>query len=645
MELDFGPDDEDRFFIVRDELLERFERWLDAQGHPVELRVDAELVLGFKWGYLDGHLGRWRTADLDELLLEIYPRKVVADRELAELTVPAVAGLLEFLDEEGLLVAGSDPLPRLLARLDALRGPFLEALGDASRYGLGKSLFGAMMADGVDLDDEGAVGGWIEAFNAGPREERDRLLGPAMVQMSAASQGRRRLRPVTLAPVVELEQAAREAPAMVRFARFVDYVTTPRKLTERGNLKLADARELLELLELADRLDETIGERTFKTRSSTELPTLDLTFRWARAARLVKVRKGELSATQAGRRLDRDVLQIVYQALHGLLELGVLAHRYREDPYGFGWYAGEVDAEVPVWLLELYEHGRLEIEDLAAETWELLLERFDLDDVPADKLAFHRRLVESGVRRILGQLQELGIVTLTDVDQVETSVGTEDRAGVVALTDLGIWAVQRMASVYLDAPVVGALVEVPAGELLRQATDMAEDAAGAELDAWVAHRDVADAASELVGALPGADDVAIGLAFGALLRIGAPAAPAVRTLHEDPRLGPYATVWLVDTLQIDAEDVRVDEVDRQVALLHSVLDLRGPHAVTIWLPLMLGVRSDTGRDAIAAAVEHLWRARSEAAGEVLDAIAAVHPDKPVAKAARKALFKLRSAGS
>jgi hypothetical protein len=645
VKLEFGPDDEDRFFVARDELLDRYERWLGVQGRSVELRADAELVLGFKWGYLDGHLGRWRTADLDELLLELYPRKVVADRELAALTVPAVAGLLEFLDEQGQLVLGSDPLPRLLARLDALRGPFLEALGDASRYGLGTSLFRAMMADGVDLDDEAAVGGWVEAFNARPREERDRVLGPAMAQMAAALQGRRRLRPVTLAPVVELEQAAREAAVMVRFARFVDYVTTPRKLTEKGNLKLADARMLLEVLELDDRLDETIGERTFKTKSSTELPTLDLTFRWARAARLVKVRKGELSVTQAGRRLDRDVLQTVYQALHGLLELGVLAHRYREDPYGFGWYAAEVDAEVPVWLLELYEHGRLDIEDLAAETWELLLERFDLDDVPADKLAFHRRLVESGVRRILDRLQELGIVTVTDVDQVETSVGTEDRGGGAGLTDLGVWAVQRMASVYLDAPVVGTLMEVPAGELLRQATDMAEDAARAELDAWIAHRDVADAAAELVAALPGADDVAIGLAFGALLRIGAPAPPAVSTLREEPRLGPYATAWLVDTLQIEAEQVRVDDVEGQVALLHAVLDLRGPHAVTIWLPLMLGVRSDTGRDAIATAVEHLWRARSAAAGEVLDAIAAVHPDKAVAKAARKALFKLRSAGA
>jgi hypothetical protein len=223
VDLEFGPDDEDRFFVARDELLDRFERWLDAQGRSAELRADRSWCWASSGAtYLDGHLGRWRTADLNELLLELHARKVVADRELAELTVPAVAGLLEFLDEEGLLAPGSDPLPRLLVRLDALRGPFLEALGGVSRYGLGKSLFGATMADGVDFDDDAAVGGWVEAFNAGPREERDRVLGPAIVQMSAALAGRRRLRPVTLAPVAELERAAREAPAMVRFARFVD---------------------------------------------------------------------------------------------------------------------------------------------------------------------------------------------------------------------------------------------------------------------------------------------------------------------------------------------------------------------------------------------------------------------------------------
>lgn len=100
-------------------------------------------------GYVGGHLGQWRTSDLDELLRELYPRKVLADRELMELTVPAVGGLLEFLDDQGLLVQGLDPLSKLLARLEALRDPFRQAFGDSSRYGLDTSLFGAMMADGV----------------------------------------------------------------------------------------------------------------------------------------------------------------------------------------------------------------------------------------------------------------------------------------------------------------------------------------------------------------------------------------------------------------------------------------------------------------------------------------------------------------
>jgi hypothetical protein len=41
LELEFGPDGEGRFFVARDELLGRFERWLEAQGRPIELSADA----------------------------------------------------------------------------------------------------------------------------------------------------------------------------------------------------------------------------------------------------------------------------------------------------------------------------------------------------------------------------------------------------------------------------------------------------------------------------------------------------------------------------------------------------------------------------------------------------------------------------
>lgn len=346
MDLQFGSDDEAGFAAARGELVGAFETWLRQGGRPPDLVSDAGLVLDLKWSHLDGDLGFWTVGHLNELLLELYPRKVSAGPELVDSTLPSLGALLEFLDDEGLLADSSDPPRRLRAALDQLSGPFREAMADRSKWGLAESLFGAMADDGVDPLDEGAREAWIGEFNAGSVEDRDEVLGPPMERMRRATVPLQRLRPVVLAPVEQLETAARSAPAMHRFVGLVEHVAEPRPLTDRGNLKLADARTLVEALDTGDVMDETIGERTFRTRSSTELTTLDLTFRWARAAGFVKVRKGRLSATQWGRSLGEDPLESAYRALLALMEVGVLTHRRGEDRYGFGWYAQDVDAEL-----------------------------------------------------------------------------------------------------------------------------------------------------------------------------------------------------------------------------------------------------------------------------------------------------------
>jgi hypothetical protein len=64
----------------------------------------------------------------------------------------------------------------------------------------------------------------------------------------------------------------------------------------------------------------------------------------------------------------------------------------------------------------------------------------------------------------------------------------------------------------------------------------------------------------------------------------------------------------------------------------------GPSAVVEML-------SDLGpADEQAAVVSRLWRVASPHVATVLQAVADVHPDKQVAKAARKAAFKLQSSG-
>ena len=49
---------------------------------------------------------------------------------------------------------------------------FVAAMGDASNFGLAKSLFSAASADGVDLGDPDGLQSWIAEFNARPEGAR-----------------------------------------------------------------------------------------------------------------------------------------------------------------------------------------------------------------------------------------------------------------------------------------------------------------------------------------------------------------------------------------------------------------------------------------------------------------------------------------
>ncbi|MEV4800433.1 hypothetical protein AB0K18_10495 [Nonomuraea sp. NPDC049421] len=75
---------------------------------------------------------------------------------------------------------------------------------------------------------------------------------------------------------------------------FTEWVGEGRKLTQTGKLTLSDARTLVALLKTGDEIDPKIGDRVFRTKSSTELPELNLIVEWAKATGLVRVVKGRL---------------------------------------------------------------------------------------------------------------------------------------------------------------------------------------------------------------------------------------------------------------------------------------------------------------------------------------------------------------
>ncbi|MEV6107808.1 hypothetical protein AB0M28_24360 [Streptomyces sp. NPDC051940] len=62
-----------------------------------------------------------------------------------------------------------------------------------------------------------------------------------------------------------------------------------RKPTQTGRIALTDARILIAHLDTGDKMDERIGDRMFRTKSSEELPRLNLLVEWFKAARLLRV--------------------------------------------------------------------------------------------------------------------------------------------------------------------------------------------------------------------------------------------------------------------------------------------------------------------------------------------------------------------
>jgi hypothetical protein len=237
--------------------------------------VPVSFALDYKWGYGDGHLGRWITADLTDLLINWFPRKVSVFAEEAERVTPSLQAFVDWLAEEGLLDPASDPPAALRATLERLTPSFLAAMDDPSRYGPAKSLVALMQSSGVDVTDQDAVSGFIGGFNELPEQERKRLL-PLPGEQAAPLE----FPPVRLASEAELAVAADAAPAVERLRRFTSWVGTGRKLTQKGRLTLADGKALVELLGTADAVDPVIGGEVFRTRSSAELPEVAVTLAW-----------------------------------------------------------------------------------------------------------------------------------------------------------------------------------------------------------------------------------------------------------------------------------------------------------------------------------------------------------------------------
>lgn len=248
-------------------------------------------------------------------------------------------------------------------------------------------------------------------------------------------------------------------------------------------------------------------------------------------------------------------------------------------------------------------------------------------------------------------LEPIGLVSYRPVDEAlmaeegaepEPPVDDEDvsRYGMVGLTPLGLYGVRaRMLEAGLDAPAVGDLADKGAEALLDGIAYFPEAAAGAETQMWLARREPAAAARELLAAARGTDR-------GAPLRrlrsqqalslVGPEAEDAVREVLDDAELGGLARVWLAEHGASDVPPppesmifwLAIDTIAAQLDADGEPDELQG---------LVAGL---TGRHS--GFFDAAWRVDHPATADVLEAMGRLHPDKKAAKEARKAAFKARS---
>ena len=120
-------------------------------------------------------------------------------------------------------------------------------------------LAAAMSADGVELHDQAAVDAWIAEFNALPYDERAVIVTDDVLDEATA------VAAVELPEEDTARASAAQSPLLGQVRGLVDFLGAGRKLTQTAKLTLADARQLVTLLDTGDRFDPVVGDRIFKT--------------------------------------------------------------------------------------------------------------------------------------------------------------------------------------------------------------------------------------------------------------------------------------------------------------------------------------------------------------------------------------------
>jgi hypothetical protein len=474
----------DAYLAARELLLRRCGAWAEANGLAMSPPL-AEALLDSRHFSSDGRLGYWTPAQVSRALLEWIPAKVSASEEYLLDAPETLRTLLRYLDAHGLRDPRGAAVEANESAIDAAAKEFAEAIGDQERYGMAKTVMMSARDRGVDIGDPEALAAFLADAQEGRLVLDEDLLGRALERQlgrPAAGQERKFAQlPVSLPDGEELTAAARRSKAVGQLRAFADWLGPKgRALTTAGNIRPADARELITLL--------GTGDEGLRFHSAAELPGLDLIMNWAKKARLVRKQGTRLVPVAKARPVLADAEALWQRAFEGAFDLGDAVCRpiWADEPPSPVRLL--YDVIVPDVLAAIYSMDEpVPVARLAESVWETVRAHFDVDSLsPLGQMGLRGR-VDNDVEHIFDAFEALGAVTSTrglasgvfseDLDEAAGPFSGERAAALrerlaepgrlVSLTPLGTRAMrQRMLAEGREAGLVGELADASPAELL-----------------------------------------------------------------------------------------------------------------------------------------------------------------------------------
>jgi hypothetical protein len=604
----FEPEDVAEFEAASDLLVRRCDSWARSEGVVVDT-FSVSAALDFRHRSPDGRLGLWTAAMVREFLLDWLPRHLSVTADKAAEAPESLRALLRYLRHTDLDDPAGDPLPVLEEAVTDAVLEFDQAMSDERNFGPAKFWMMTAITAGVDPADDAAMQRFIDGVERGEivydadglRHIMDRQL-----EDSASRERTLPVPPISIAPKDELARSAGGSRVVHQLRAFAEWVGSGRQLTATGQLKLVDARVLVDLLDTGDVVDPVVGKRTFRTTTSAELRGLTTLVEWARRIRLIRVVKNRLVTVAKFKPLLDDSLALWLKAFETVVDLDDVL--FPPNTWHGSMLAEAYDVLLPDVLNTTYGlPAPIPLVRLEESVWHACHEMFAIDAASELAQDLWREGIGRDLRRVLQLLADLGAVDLTSGiadpiysldlqgpddqpepyslspaarQRIRTALGGTTE--LVMLTALGVKAVRsQLLAAGRHAPLVGELSAASAGQLLGQVAEhYTPDTGREEINGWLAAHP-SDGEDQLLDAIRGCPFRTRAAAMLDVLTATQPDENRrLRRLRTDPTLAPTAIQLLISSEQLAMDDLT--DTEGLIGMTEQVLqllELAGPDAV------------------------------------------------------------------